>query len=295
MLYVSCDGTGTPMRREELREVKGKGEDGTARTREAKPGCVFTQTVRDADGAPVRDPDSTSYVATYKGCREIAVLLHQKARRRGLDRAGQVIFIGDGAAWVWENCRLTFPGAVEILDFYHASEHVGQLAKALHKEDPAEDPAGAALCRGRWCHDMKRTSPASLLTEARAMLQSHSEWSEARCEAAEVEIHYLERHASRTRYGEYRAKGWFIGSGMIEAGCKTGVGRRLKQSGMFWSETGAENILGLRGLALGPHFHDAWKERRNLVARQKAKARRWSTEPEKRAAGLFCPAPALPK
>lgn len=90
MLYVSCDGSGTPMRREELRGVKGKGEDGTARTREAKLGCVFTQTVRDADGAPVRDPDSTSYVATYKGCREIAVLLHQEARRRGLDRTGPV-------------------------------------------------------------------------------------------------------------------------------------------------------------------------------------------------------------
>ena len=280
VLYVSCDGTGTPMRREELRGVKGKGEDGSARTREAKLGCVFTQTVRDKDGAPVRDPDSTSYVATYKGCREIAVLLHQEARRRGLDRAGQVIFIGDGAAWVWENCRLTFPGAVEILDFYHASEHVGQLAKALYEEDPA----GAASCRERWCHDMKQTSPASLLTEMRAMLESHPEWSEARREAVEAEINYLQSHASRTRYGEYRAKGWFIGSGVIEAGCKTAVGRRLKQSGMFWSETGAENILGLRCLVLGPHFNDAWKQRRNLVARQKAKARRWSPAPEKRAA-----------
>ena len=280
ILYVSCDGTGTPMRREELQGVKGKGEDGIARTREAKLGCVFTQSVRDADGAPLRDPDSTSYVATYKGCREIAVLLHQEARRRGLDRTGQVIFIGDGAAWVWENCRLTFPGAVEILDFYHASEHVDQLAKALHEDDPA----AAASCRERWCHDMKHHSPASLLAEARAMLQTHGGWSAARRETVEAEINYLESHASRTHYGEYRAKGWFIGSGVIEAGCKTVVGRRLKQSGMFWSQTGAENILGLRCLVLGPHFDAAWKERRNLVARQKAKARRWSSAPEKRAA-----------
>ena len=131
---------------------------------------------------------------------------------------------------------------------------------------------------------MKQTSPASLLTEMRAMLESHPEWSEARREAVEAEINYLQSHASRTRYGEYRAKGWFIGSGVIEAGCKTAVGRRLKQSGMFWSETGAENILGLRCLVLGPHFNDAWKQRRNLVARQRAKARRWSPAPEKRAA-----------
>ena len=280
MLYVSCDGTGTPMRREALRGVKGKAEDGTARTREAKLGCVFTQTTRDAEGDPMRDPDSTSYVATYKGCREIAGLLHQEARRRGLDRAGQVVFIGDGAAWVWENCRLTFPGAVEILDFYHASEHVGQLAAAIHNDDPAE----TALCRTRWCHDMKQSSPAGLLAETHGLLAAHPEWSEARRDAVQAQINYLESHAARTHYGEYRAKGWFIGSGVIEAGCKTVVGRRLKQSGMFWSEKGAENILGLRCLVIGPHFDSAWKERRVLVARQKAKARRWAPDIEKRAA-----------
>lgn len=280
VLYASCDGTGTPMRRDQLQGVKGRQEDGTARTREAKLGCVFTQAVRDAEGSPMRDPDSTSYVGTYKGCREIAVLLHQEARRRGLDRAGQVVFIGDGAAWVWENCRLTFPRAVEILDFYHASEHVGQLAAALHDDDPAE----AASCRERWCRDMKQDSPASLLAEARAMLEAHPEWSEAKREAVQLPINYLESHAARTRYGEYRANGWFIGSGVVEAGCKTVVGRRLKQSGMFWSQTGAEDILGLRCLVLGPHFDAAWKQRRNLLARQKAKARRWVPDPDKRAA-----------
>lgn len=280
VLYVSCDGTGTPMRREELRGAKGKQEDGTARTREAKLGCVFTQSVRDADGSPLRDPDSTSYVGTYKGCREIAVLLHQEARRRGLDRAGQVVFIGDGAAWVWENCRLTFPGAVEILDFYHASEHVGQLAAAIHDEDPA----GAALCRARWCHDMKQTSPACLLAESRALLKAHPGWSDAKREAVQAQINYLESHATRTRYGQYRANGWFIGSGVVEAGCKTVVGRRLKQSGMFWSQAGAQDILGLRCLVLGPHFDAAWKQRRRLLANQQAKARRWAPNLEKGAA-----------
>jgi len=280
VLYVSCDGTGTPMRREALHGVKGKQEDGSARTREAKLGCVFTQSVRDAEGNPLRDPDSTSYVGTYKGCREIAVLLHQEAQRRGLGRAGQVVYIGDGAAWVWENCRLTFPGAVEILDFYHASEHVGELAAAIHDDDPA----AAASCRLRWCHDMKQTSPAALLAESRALLEANPEWSEARREAAQAQINYLESHATRTRYGEYRAKGWFIGSGVIEAGCKMVIGRRLKQSGMFWSETGAEDVLGLRCLVLGPHFDAAWTKRRDLLARQQAKARRWSPDLAKHAA-----------
>ena len=275
VLYVSCDGTGTPMRREELEGRKGKQEDGSARTREAKLGCVFTQTVTDAEGHPLRDPDSTSYVGTYQGCRDAAILLHQEARRRGLDRARQVVFLGDGAAWVWENCRLTLPRAVEILDFYHASEHVGQLAAAIHDGDPAQ----AASCRARWCHDMKQESPAALLAESHALLGAHPEWSAAKRDAVRLQIDYLENHASRTRYGQYQANGWFIGSGVIEAGCKTVVGRRLKQSGMFWSEPGAEDILSLRCLVLGPHFDAAWKARRELVARQQVKARRWSTEP----------------
>lgn len=280
VLYVSTDGTGTPMRREELKGRPGKQEDGSARTREAKLGCVFTQTVTDDQGRPMRDPGSTSYVGTYQGCREIGVLLHQEARRRGLDRAKQVIHLGDGAAWIWENCRLTFPGAVGILDFYHASEHVGQLATAIHDDDPLL----AASCRTRWCHDMKQTSPAALLTESHAMLDGHPEWSETKRAAIQKEIDYLESHSSRTHYGRYQANGWFIGSGVIEAGCKTVVGRRLKQSGMFWSEPGAENILSLRCLMLGPHFDAAWKARRELLAQQQIKARRWLAEDEADAA-----------
>ena len=275
VLYVSCDGTGTPMRREELKGVKGKQEDGSARTREAKLGCVFTQTVRDDQGKPLRDPDSTSYTGTYQGCREVAVLLHQEARRRGLDRAQEVVYIGDGAAWVWENCRQTFPGAVEILDFYHASEHVGQLAAAIHDNDPAQ----AEACRSRWCHDMKQTSPAALLAECHNLLDSHPEWSESKRNAIQLQINYLESHASRTEYGQYQAKGWFVGSGVVEAGCKTVVGRRLKQSGMFWGQTGAEDILSLRCLVLGPHFDTAWKARRQLLHQQQAKSRRWTSDP----------------
>jgi hypothetical protein len=268
------------MRRAELHGIKGKQEDGTARTREAKLGCVFTQTVRDEEGHPLRDPDSTSYVGTYQGCREIAVLLHQEARRRGLDRASQVVYLGDGAAWVWENCRLTFPGAVEILDFYHASEHVGQLATALHEGDLT----AAATCRTRWCHQMKQSSPAALLSESCAALTAHPEWSEARRKAVQSQIHYLESHATRTHYGFYQAQGWFIGSGVIEAGCKTVVGRRLKQSGMFWSQTGAEDILSLRCLVLGPHFDNAWQALGHLRTKRQAKARIWSTEPDRSAA-----------
>jgi hypothetical protein len=282
VLYVSCDGTGTPMRKAELHDCKAKHPDGIPKTREAKLGCVFTQTdldaqghpLRDAQGAPLRDPDSTSYVGTLEGCRDLAVLLHQEALRRNLQHAKRVAFLGDGAAWIWENARQTFPNAIEILDFYHASEHVGELAKAIHDHDP---PATAAL-RERWCHEMKESSPAALLAETLKLLATHPEWSEDKRAAIQAQIHYLQSHATRTEYGRYRREGLFIGSGIIEAGCKTVIGRRLKQSGMFWSKPGAENILSLRCLVLGPHFDTAWKQLKAHNTKERLKARRWSPQ-----------------
>ena len=110
VLYLSSDGTGTPMRREELQGRPGKQEDGSARTREAKLGCVFIQTRTDEKGQPIRDPGSTSYVGTYQGCREAGIQLRQEALRRGLGNAAQIVYLGDGAAWLWENRRLNFLG-----------------------------------------------------------------------------------------------------------------------------------------------------------------------------------------
>ena len=288
VLYVSCDGTGTPMRPEELLGRKGRQQDGSARTREAKLGCIFTQTdldaqglpLRDEDGNPLRDPDSTSYVGTYQGCREIAILLHQEARRRGLDQAKRVVFIGDGAAWIWENARLTFPDAIEILDFYHACEHVGQLAAAIHDQDQDQ----AASLRARWCHEMKQSSPAALLSQSRALLSANPIWPQSKCDAIQNQINYLDSHSTRTHYGRYRQEGLFFGSGVIEAGCKTVVGRRLKQSGMFWSQSGAENILSLRCLVLGQNFDDDWKELKTINAKQQLQARRWQNPDIKLAA-----------
>ena len=271
ILYVSEDGTGVPMRREALAGRAGKQEDGSARTRESKLGCVFTQTVTGEDGEPIRDPASTSYTGTFQGCREAGILLRQEAVRRGLGRANEVVCLGDGAAWIWENRRLNFPGAIEILDFYHATEHVGSLAKALHDTDPER----ASTQQSEWCHEMKAESPAALLVRVRGELGRHPEWPEVKRTAVESEIAYLENHAARTRYGEFRAKGYFIGSGVIEAGCKTVIGRRFKQSGMFWSETGAEDLLSLRCQILGTRFEDIWKARGPILAQQRAKARRW--------------------
>ena len=188
-----------------------------------------------------------------------------------VEQTGVVDHVGDGVAWVWNNFKLTFPDAIQILDFFHATEYVVKIAEAIHCDDKEK----AEALHERWRKIMKDSSPKKLITEARKLLNKHPEWDEARQEIIRAKINYLESHTSRTNYGEYRSKGYFIGSGVIEAGCKTVVGGRLKQSGMFWSERGAENILSMRCLFLGQDFERVWKKRCELKIVEKQKARRW--------------------
>jgi hypothetical protein len=270
IFYLENDGTGVPTRPEELIGRQGKQPDGSARTREAKLGCVFTQTTTDEDGNPMRDPDSTSYVGTMGDCRASGEQLRAEAIRRGLARAQIVIFLGDGAAWIWENARLFFPAAIQILDFYHAAEHLGVLARALFG-----DGEFGTTQQTIWASELKRSDVQGILDQANRLLAATPNINEQRQETARREIAYFTTHIERTRYGYFRSQGYFIGSGVIEAGCKTIVGSRLKQSGMFWGEAGAENILQLRCLLKSPHFEAAWQARRPILAARQAKARRW--------------------
>jgi hypothetical protein len=270
IIYVENDGTGLPCRMEELAGRPGKQPDGTSRTRESKLGCVFTQTTTDKDGLPMRDTDSTTYTGTMGDCRASGELLRAEALRRGLAMAKVVVFIGDGAAWIWENARIFFPGSIQILDFYHAVEHLGLLAMALLGEN--ED---AARQQRAWASELKDTDASGLIQQALRMLEANPQLEGERFEVARREIAYFTTHAERTRYGYFRQQGYFIGSGVVEAGCKSVIGRRLKQSGMFWSLPGAENILQMRCIIKGKHFEAAWQARRPLLAARQRKARRW--------------------
>lgn len=237
LMYISADGTGVPMRKDELQGRRGKQPDGSAKTREVKLGCVFLQSETDEQGHPVRQEDSTSYVGSFEGAGEFGLLLLQEARRRGLGRARKVIFIGDGAAWVWELARVNFPGAVLILDFYHALQHVHGLVEALCGKDSSE----AKRLIGTWKKRLLKGRADQILTQARQRITSALD-----TEKAQKEITYLENNLARMNYGTFRKAGYFIGSGVVEAGCKTVVGKRMKCSGMFWSEEGGQGILDLR-------------------------------------------------
>jgi hypothetical protein len=233
--YVSVDGTGVPMVAEELEGRAGKGPDGKAKTREIKLAALFTQTTVDEENHPIRDPQSTTYLGSFVSSDEFGGLVRQAALERGLAQAGQAIYLGDGAAWVWEIARTCFPQAVQILDYYHASEHVTNLAKAVYSD------AGVAQNWAlRWKALLYDSELDSLLEDLRQIPGFPPS------ELAQRELDYLKRNRARMDYRRYRERGWFIGSGVVEAGCKRVIGQRLKQSGMFWTEPGATAVATLR-------------------------------------------------
>ncbi len=256
VFYVEGDGTGIPVRPEETEGRKGKQEDQSAKTREVKLGCVFTQTKEDEEGKPIRDSESTSYVATLERAPEFGALLRAEAIKRGLALARLVVFLGDGAAWVWEVARVNFPMAVLILDFFHAAEQLEWLAEALFGEKTDQSKTQWE----QWAKVLKE-QPDGLeivLREARQALPRRGK----RRAAALKQIAYFETNSDKMRYAEYQARGLFIGSGVIEAGCKTVIGLRLKQSGMFWGVPGAQNVLDIRCLLENRQFGQFWEQYR---------------------------------
>jgi hypothetical protein len=258
IMYVSADGTGVPMRKEELTGRAGKQADGSAKTRLAYLGCVFTQHKTDAQGHPVRDHASTTYVSSFGAIDEFGPSLRQDALRRGLALALQVVLLIDGAEGLANMGRLCFPKAIQIVDFYHALEHAGKLLAALlgSKEHPDYKKR-----LGRWAKRLLQDGVEKLIAQARQECAGT-----ARVDAVEKELGYFVNNATRMQYGTFRQQGFFIGSGVIEAGCKTVIGSRCKQSGMFWGEPGAENILAFRCIHASRRLDEFWKDRLNTHA-----------------------------
>jgi len=128
MLYIAVDGTGVPMVTAETVGRAGKADDGKAHTREVKLACLFTQTTLGDDGRPVRDPGSSSYLATFEPAARFGQLADAETRRRGAEHIRQLVVLGDGAVWIWNLADELFPAATQIVDLYHAREHVHDLA-----------------------------------------------------------------------------------------------------------------------------------------------------------------------
>lgn len=248
------DGTGVPVVKAETAGRAGKVPGQHARTRECKLGCVFTQTTVDSEGWPIRDPDSTTYVGAIETADAFGLRIYTEAWRRGWERAEIRIVIADGAVWIWHLADEHFPGAIQIVDLYHAREHLWEIGALLFPGDPAQQK--------QWMMPLQDLLDGgeieTLVQTLRAIPSDRADIREELLRQAE----YFHTNRERMRYPKFRQQGLFVGSGVIEAGCRTVIGSRLKCSGMFWTVRGANAIIALRCCRLSGRFEDYWESAR---------------------------------
>ena len=254
IIYVQMDGTGIPVVKKETAGRPGKVEGQPAHTRECKLGCVFTQTTWDKEGYAIRDPDSTTYTGAIETAEEFGRRMYAEASRRGWSRALLKVVMGDGAEWIWNIAELHFPGAIQIVDLYHARQHLWDVARKLYPNDEAKQKAWMKMHQKL----LDRGKIEKLVGALRAIKSENAEIAEK----VRTEADYFERNRERMRYPKFRRQHLFVGSGVIEAGCKTVIAARLKRSGMFWTVRGANAIVALRCCQLNGEFENYWEGRR---------------------------------
>jgi len=256
-LYMGLDGTGVPMRASELVGRRGKQQDGSAKTREAKLVTVWSAEGRDEQGVPVRDQGSVSYSAaiesaasrdTDKELSQFAQRVGREAARRRFQQAQRRAVLGDGASWIWNLASELFPNAIQIVDRYHADEKLGTAGKAIYG-------MGTDLAR-QWTHERCTELKAGNLDAVLSALGAYFTVKEAR------ECHnYIKTNRRRMRYDLFHAAGLCTSSAVEESGCKRVFALRLKQGGMFWTVHGANAITALRCCRLSGRFEDFWERR----------------------------------
>jgi hypothetical protein len=257
-LYLGMDGTGVPMRASEVEGRAGKQPDGTAKTREVKLVTVWSAEGRDEDGTPVRDPNSVTYSAAIESAAQVdtddtpsdfAARAVREAKRRGFDRASQRVVLGDGAKWIWKLADEYFPDAVQILDRFHAKQHLSDVGKSING-------ATSDLAR-EWARERHDQLDAGEIEALLLALRTHAQANE---EARKC-VDYIEDNRQRIRYPEFRAAGLCTSTGVVEAGCKVAVGTRCKRTGMHWTVAGVDAIIALRCCKLSGRFEDFWERR----------------------------------
>jgi hypothetical protein len=257
-LYLGMDGTGVPMCPAALAGRAGKQPDGSAKTREAKLCAIWSAEGRDEKGIPVRDEGSVSYTGAIESAasreddKEVPAFVARvlrEASRRAFQQAPRKAVLGDGALWIWNVADEYFLGAIQIVDLFHAKQHLSEVGKALFG---AENPEAR-----RWADARHDELDEGRFDELLAAVRAHARTSDVARLCAE----YLERNRHRMRYPEFRKAGLCVSTGVLEAGCKATVGARLKRGGMHWSVRGANAILALRCSRLSGRFEDFWERR----------------------------------
>jgi hypothetical protein len=256
-LYLGIDGTGIPLRAEELTGVSGK-RAGAAKTREVKLCTVWSAESLDTDGTPIRDEGSITYSAAIESARipdiakersAFAQRVWRESQRRRFPQAERMATLGDGAPWIWNLVEELFPGAIQIVDRFHAKQHLSELSKALYG---LTSPRAA-----RWAQRRHKELDSGQFHALLAALRRQV----ARSEEARRCLHYFQSNRERMRYPEFHAQGLCTSTGVVEAGCKVAIGTRLKRAGMHWTVSGSNAIIALRCSKLSGRFQDFWERR----------------------------------
>jgi hypothetical protein len=257
-LYLGMDGTGIPLRAEELVGRTGKQPDGSAKTGEVKLCTIWSAESLDEEGTPIRDEGSVTYSAALESACALdtaaarspfAQRVWREATRRRFCQAPRRVVLGDGALWIWNIADDQFPGATQIVDRYHAKQHLSDLGKALYG---LTNPRAA-----QWAERRKEELDAgrfrALLTAIRRKV--------TRSDAARRCLHYFQANRERMHYPEFHAQALCTSTGVVEAGCKVAIGTRLKRAGMHWTKQGSNAIIALRCSKLSGRFQDFWERR----------------------------------
>lgn len=215
---------------------------------EIKVGCCYHTRSRIDRKRPERleiRAHSASYLTALEEAQSFGWRLWQEAVRRGVLSSDEVVVLGDGAHWIWNIAERHFPQAIQIVDWYHASEYVWQAASAIWGEANPE--------RTSWAHCQLDALWQGKVAEVLLELE---QWR-ASGEAVEAALSYYSEHQARMDYANYRARGLQIGSGSVESACKQLVSARLKQAGMIWDAAGAEAVAMVRAWLKSERWEEA--------------------------------------
>jgi len=227
--YVSADGTSV---------------NTTEGWKEVKSGAVYDAKLK--KGKPVRG--NTTYVGSFEDSTEFMRRLYVAAYLNGIDKSKKQIAIGDGAKWIWNESSLNFPNAVQIVDYYHATERPWDISRALHGEKTAESVVFAKP----YIKHLKAGRIDKIIRDFKNIKTPSKEVKEKIEEA----IGYYKNNHEKMKYRKFKQDGYFIGSGVVEGSCKHNVAQRLKKSGMRWDTINANSILQLRNCILNNKWDD---------------------------------------
>jgi hypothetical protein len=265
-LYIETDGVTARIRRGSVPMEEAEAKRKADVYREIKVGAVFEgipgrERSELVPGVFLDEPGPIEYVARRLNVEEFGRFLYALAQRCGVDRAQEVVILGDGARWIRHVVEDHFPHAVHIVDLYHAREHLWNVANAVHG---SATPQGAAWAKQ--ADELLSHGQIEELVHLIEKLPCIPALPGASRSIPEIEAEYFLSNAERMRYPTFRAKGMHIGSGIAEAACKTVVSTRAKRSGMRWTPDGLDAVLALRTSVLNQSYDSFWDPSRPLLA-----------------------------